>query len=76
LLGLSERGLVPFFPISGLGSVGRGPGVASNLKKAKKHMVVQGTDSAFNWAKKYKVKLAFGTDLLLNPDESKNRITD
>jgi imidazolonepropionase-like amidohydrolase len=52
------------------------PASASELKKAKKHLIVQGTDNAFNWAKKHKVKLAFGTDLLLNPEESKNQITD
>lgn len=52
------------------------PELASELKKAKKHMVVQGTDNAFNWAKKHKVNLAFGTDLTLNPVANGNQITD
>jgi len=49
---------------------------AGELKKAKKHTVVQGTDNAFTWARKYGVKLAFGTDLLLEPDLTRNQITD
>jgi imidazolonepropionase-like amidohydrolase len=44
--------------------------------RAKKHTVVQGTDNAFKWAKKYKVKLAFGSDILLNPTMTRNQITD
>ena len=52
------------------------PASASELKKAKKHTVVQGTDNAFKWAKKYKVQLAFGTDLLLVPEATGNQITD
>ena len=52
------------------------PPSASELKRAKKHMVVEGTDNAFTWARKYGVKLAFGTDILLEPDLTKNQITD
>ena len=52
------------------------PPTASELKKAKKHTVVEGTDNAFTWARKYGVKLAFGTDILLEPDLAKNQITD
>ena len=52
------------------------PPTASDLKRAKKHTVVQGTDDAFTWARKYGVRLAFGTDLLLDPDNTKNQITD
>jgi imidazolonepropionase-like amidohydrolase len=44
--------------------------------KAKKHTVVQGTDNAFNWAKKHKVKLAWGTDFLFNPAQNKNQNSD
>lgn len=44
--------------------------------RAKKHLVVQGTDNAFKWAKKHKVKLAFGSDILLNPAATKNQSTD
>ena len=52
------------------------PPSASELKRAKKHTVVEGTDNAFTWARKYGVKLAFGTDLLLDPENTKNQITD
>jgi imidazolonepropionase-like amidohydrolase len=44
--------------------------------KAKKHTVVQGTDNAFKWAKKYKVKLAWGTDFLFNPAQNRNQNFD
>jgi imidazolonepropionase-like amidohydrolase len=44
--------------------------------KAKKHTVVQGTDNAFKLAKKYKVKLAWGTDFLFNPAQNKNQNSD
>jgi imidazolonepropionase-like amidohydrolase len=44
--------------------------------KAKKHTVVQGTDNAFKWAKKYNVKLAWGTDFLFNPAQNKNQNSD
>jgi imidazolonepropionase-like amidohydrolase len=44
--------------------------------KAKKHTVVQGTDNAFRWAKKYNVKLAWGTDFLFNPAQNKNQNSD
>ena len=37
---------------------------------------VQGTDNAFTWARKHGVKLAFGTDILLNPEMTQNQITD
>ena len=43
---------------------------------AKKHQVVEGTDNAFKWAKKYKVKLAWGTDFLFNPANNKNQNAD
>jgi imidazolonepropionase-like amidohydrolase len=52
------------------------PPTASDLKKAKRHTVVEGTDNAFTWARKYGVKLAFGTDILLNPEMTKNQVTD
>jgi imidazolonepropionase-like amidohydrolase len=44
--------------------------------KAKKHTVVQGTDNAFKWAKKYRVKLAWGTDFLFSPAQNKNQNAD
>lgn len=43
---------------------------------AKKHQVVAGTDNAFKWARKYKVKLAWGTDFLFNPAQNKNQNSD
>jgi imidazolonepropionase-like amidohydrolase len=51
------------------------PGVPESTR-TKKHMVVQGTDNAFRWARKHKVKLAFGSDILLQPQLTKNQITD
>jgi len=44
--------------------------------KAKKHRVVEGTDNAFKWARKYKVKLAWGTDFLFNPAQNRNQNAD
>jgi imidazolonepropionase-like amidohydrolase len=44
--------------------------------RAKKHQVVEGTDNAFKWARKYKVKLAWGTDFLFNPAQNKNQGAD
>ena len=43
------------------------PATADPLVREKKHTVVAGTDNAFKWAKKYNVKLAWGTDFLFNP---------
>jgi imidazolonepropionase-like amidohydrolase len=36
------------------------PATAPEATRAKKHTVVEGTDNAFKWAKKYGVKLAWG----------------
>jgi len=44
--------------------------------KAKKHQVVQGTDDAFRWARKHKVKLAWGTDFMFDPAQNKNQNAD
>jgi len=52
------------------------PETANENVKAKKHQVVEGTDNAFNWAKKYKVKLAWGTDYLFNPANNTNQNAD
>lgn len=42
-------------------------------EQQKKHeMVVHGTDNTYQLARKYKVKLAWGTDLLFNPANTKN----
>jgi len=52
------------------------PPTASAATKAKKHTVVEGTDNAFTWARKYRVKLAWGTDLMFVPAQMKNQNTD
>ncbi len=52
------------------------PPTADPAVKAKKHTVVEGTDNAFKWAKKYNVKLAWGTDLMFLPAQMKNQNTD
>jgi imidazolonepropionase-like amidohydrolase len=52
------------------------PPTADPAVRAKKHTVVQGTDDAFNWARKHKVKLAWGTDFLFSPVNNKNQNAD
>lgn len=52
------------------------PATAPEATRAKKHTVVEGTDNAFKWAKKYGVKLAWGTDLMFVPAQNKNQNTD
>ena len=42
----------------------------------KKHTVVEGTDNAFTWAKKYRVKIAWGTDFLFAPANNTNQNAD
>ena len=44
----------------------------SPLQQAKHIEICNGTDHAYNLAKKYGVKLAWGTDLLFNPANTKN----
>lgn len=41
-------------------------------QQEKHKMVVHGTDNTYQLARKYKVKLAWGTDLLFNPANTKN----
>jgi imidazolonepropionase-like amidohydrolase len=43
---------------------------------AKKHSVVEGTNNAFKWAKQHKVKLAWGTDLVLNSAQMTKQNSD
>ncbi len=43
---------------------------------AKKQMVVDGTDKAFTWAKKYGVKLGFGSDYLFFPEQNAAQTKD
>ncbi len=52
------------------------PHTQTEAVKAKKHQVVQGTDNAFKWARKHKVKLGWGTDLMFLPAQMKNQNSD
>lgn len=45
-------------------------------QQAKHEMVTEGTDNTYRLAQKYKVKLAWGTDLLFNPANTKNQNKD
>jgi imidazolonepropionase-like amidohydrolase len=46
------------------------PPTQTDSVKKKKQTVVDGTNNAYTWAKKYKVKLAWGTDYLFNPKQN------
>jgi imidazolonepropionase-like amidohydrolase len=52
------------------------PPNAPQAVQIKKGQVVDGTDNAYRWAKKYKAKLAWGTDFLFNPAQNKNQSAD
>lgn len=45
----------------------------SPAQEAKHLEICRGTDTAYELAKKYKAKLAWGTDLLFNPEHTKNQ---
>ena len=45
-------------------------------QQEKHKMIVQNTDNAYRLAKKYQVKLGWGTDLLFNPANTKNQNKD
>lgn len=45
----------------------------SPVQQAKHLQICTGTDNAYNLAKKYNVKLAWGTDLLFNPANTKKQ---
>jgi len=68
---LGEKGI-----FLSLQALDEGPATQTEDVKAKKHLVVQGTDNAFRWAKKHHVKLAWGTDLMFIPAQNKNQNTD
>jgi imidazolonepropionase-like amidohydrolase len=51
------------------------PAAPANIRE-KKHQVVAGTDAAFKAARKYGVKLAWGTDFLFNPANNPNQNKD
>lgn len=59
-----------------LQSLDPAPPNAPESTKMKKQQVIDGTDFAFKAAKKYGVKLAFGTDLMFNPAQMKMMNTD
>ncbi len=59
-----------------LQSLDEAPPTAPDNIRAKKKQVVEGTANAFVWAKKYKVKLAFGTDLMFDPKQMTKMSTD
>jgi imidazolonepropionase-like amidohydrolase len=46
------------------------PPTAPAFIRAKKQQVVDGTDAAYQWARKHKVKLAWGTDMLFDPRQN------
>jgi imidazolonepropionase-like amidohydrolase len=52
------------------------PSTAPANIREKKAQVIAGTDNAFKWAKKYAVKLAWGTDFLFDPSNNKNQNKD
>ncbi len=52
------------------------PATAPDSTRVKKHLVVEGTDNAFKWAKQHHVKLAWGTDLMFLPAQMPNQNTD
>jgi imidazolonepropionase-like amidohydrolase len=52
------------------------PPTAPAFVRAKKQQVVDGTDKAYRWAKKYGVKLAWGTDKLFDPSQNAKQTAD
>jgi imidazolonepropionase-like amidohydrolase len=52
------------------------PPTASPMIQEKKQLVVDGTDLAYRMAKKYKLKLAWGTDLMFDPKIADKQSTD
>jgi imidazolonepropionase-like amidohydrolase len=49
------------------------PSTAPDDVRKKKQQVIDGTDNAFTWAKKYDVNLAWGTDFLFTPSLNKDQ---
>jgi imidazolonepropionase-like amidohydrolase len=48
----------------------------SEEQRAKKLLTVEGTDRIFQWAKKYNVNLAWGTDILFRPGKTDQQSLD
>ena len=59
-----------------LQSLDPAPPSAPAATREKKQLVVEGTDLAYRFAKKYKLKLAWGTDTIFDPKAAENQITD
>jgi imidazolonepropionase-like amidohydrolase len=54
---------------------GQGATHSDPSQVSKGEQVSQGTDKVYKWAKKYNVKLAWGTDLLFNPKNTPQQLT-
>lgn len=52
------------------------PPTAPEATRRKKAQVIDGTDNAFKWARKYGVKLAWGTDYLFDPRQNSRQGAD
>ena len=52
------------------------PPNANPINAKKKMQVIAGTDNAFKWARKYGVKLAWGTDFLFDPAQNAKQNSD
>ena len=52
------------------------PPTAPESTRLKKAQVIDGTDTAFRWAKQYGVKLAWGTDYLFDPRQNARQAAD
>jgi imidazolonepropionase-like amidohydrolase len=59
-----------------LQSLDEAPPTAPEAIRIKKKSVIDGTSAAFEWSKKHKVKLAFGTDLMFDSKQMSKQNTD
>jgi imidazolonepropionase-like amidohydrolase len=59
-----------------IGVLDLAPPAAPENVRVKKQEVVDGTDAAYKWARKYNVKLAWGTDFLFNAAQNVNQGRD
>lgn len=66
---MGEKGI--WLSIQALDSEGRAD--FSDEQKQMKAEVANGSDAVIKWAKKYKVKIAWGTDVFFNPPVNKNQ---
>jgi imidazolonepropionase-like amidohydrolase len=68
---LAEKGI--FLSLQALDEA---PPTAPENVRVKKHKVIEGTDNAYKWAKRYNVKLLWGTDYLFEPKNGPKQSTD